>query len=212
MKKEYKGYSELEPKAVVIDIETTGLKASSGDELVNLAMVYIDENLDVVKATDYWVSPMNKLMPASLEHKLGLTNLEILMRSNRDTLLTHLDDMYEEIVDSTVKYDVIIQNPQFDATFLSDTFLQFGKQLPLYKEKCIDLRTIYGKYIDGGRSLDKMLSTLKIRSKDLEFVMDEHGIQGLGRHTGMFDCYAVVSVLSELCEYNSMDVSYGIVK
>jgi DNA polymerase-3 subunit epsilon len=109
----------------VVDVETTGLRTSWHDRIVEIAVVRLDES---GRPRDEWctlVSPDRDLGPQEIH---GITAAE----ARRAPTFAELAG---QIVDRLAGHTVVAHNLPFDAGFLASEFAKLGYQVPVAAER-----------------------------------------------------------------------------
>ncbi len=152
-------------KYVVFDIETTGLYADQGDEIVELGAVMV-ENLELGQTFQTMVNPRRPI-PASATRISGIRDADVSSAPDISLALPRFLDF----VGSRIW---VAQNARFDLSFIVLKMKQLG--LPLRQMVVVDTMGL-SKMIfpyESSHSLDKIMARLGItRSGDRHRSLDD---------------------------------------
>jgi DNA polymerase-3 subunit epsilon len=141
-------------REIVLDTETTGLKANDGDRLVEIGCVELDNHVATGQHYQAYINP-ERDMPDEAFNVHGLSE-EFL--SDKPLFSDVIDGFLEFIEDSTL----IIHNAEFDIGFLNAELCNIGKPtIPM--ERAIDTVKIARQKFPGSRvNLDALCSKFQI--------------------------------------------------
>ncbi|MFG2049916.1 exonuclease domain-containing protein [Micromonospora sp. NPDC048935] len=105
----------------VIDLETTGLRTSWHDRIVEVAVVHLDEN---GRTTDEWCSLVNPNRDLGPQHIHGITAAEARTAPGFDQVAGHLASLLRGRV-------LVAHNLNFDARFLHAEYQRVGINAPI---------------------------------------------------------------------------------
>jgi DNA polymerase III subunit epsilon len=158
----------------ILDVETTGLSASIGEKITEIA-IYIHDGKEVVDSFETLINPEKKI-PYRIVQMTGITN----------QMVQDAPKFYEvakKIVEVTDGKVIVGHNVRFDYSFIRHEFKSLGYE---YKRETLDTVKISRKLIPGRRSygLGKLC-------KDL-------GINNHARHRAAGDAFATTQLFELL--------------
>ena len=141
-------------REIVLDTETTGLKANGGDRLVEIGCVELVNHVATGEHYQVYINP-ERDMPDEAFRVHGLSE-EFL--ADKPIFAKVIDGFLEFIEDSTL----IIHNAEFDIGFLNAELSNIGKPI-LPMERTIDTVRIARQKFPGARvNLDALCSRFQI--------------------------------------------------
>jgi len=166
----------------IIDVETTGLSASIGEKITEIA-IYIHDGKEVVDSFETLINPEKKI-PYRIVQMTGITN----------QMVQDAPKFYEvakKIVEVTDGKVIVGHNVRFDYSFIRHEFKSLGYD---YKRETIDTVKISRKLIPGRRSysLGKLCKYL--------------GISNHARHRAAGDAFATTQLFELLL---GIDIDLG---
>ncbi len=141
-------------REIVLDTETTGLKANDGDRLVEIGCVELDNHVATGKQYRVYINP-ERDMPDEAFRVHGLSEEYL---ADKPVFADVIDGFLEFIKDSTL----IIHNAGFDIGFLNAELSNIGKPLILM-ERTIDTVKIARQKFPGAQvNLNALCSRFQI--------------------------------------------------
>ena len=110
----------------VIDVETTGLSAKSGDRILEIGIVRLTDNGEPIEKLDTLVNPGMKVRAT---HVHGITDEMVRDAPRFREIVPHLCSL----LDGTV---IAAHNASFDLGFLREEFRRSGTSLPFISPVC----------------------------------------------------------------------------
>ena len=144
-------------REIVLDTETTGLNPESGDRIVEIAALEIENRLPTGKYFQCYINPDGKEMNPEAERITGITNDFLADRPLfKDVLFDFLD---------FIKNDpLIIHNAKFDVKFLNyelNIFGSFGVEISM--DRCVDTLEIARRQFPGSQvNLDALCKRFNV--------------------------------------------------
>tara|TARA_Y100001934_G_scaffold75425_1_gene93715 strand:+ start:43354 stop:44031 length:678 start_codon:yes stop_codon:yes gene_type:complete len=141
-------------REIVLDTETTGLDPKSGDRLVEIGCVELDNHLPTGRTYHQYVNP-ERDMPDEAFRVHGLSEA---------FLAKH--PVFSDIADSFLEFigdaDLVIHNASFDLGFINAELLRLGRA-PVESRRAIDtVQVARGKYPGAQASLDALCRRFEI--------------------------------------------------
>ena len=107
----------------VLDVETTGLAPASGDRVVEIAVIVLDDRFRVVRFFETLVQPLRRI-PAEVTRIHGISDADV---SGAPAFQEIFPDLVECLTGVT---HLVAHNISFDLGFLSAEIAASGHQLP----------------------------------------------------------------------------------
>jgi len=171
---------------MIFDLETTGLYAEDGDEMIEIGAVVV-ENLEITDKTFHSMVNPKRLIPAASSAVNGIRDKDVADAPTADKILP-------DFLSFSGNRIWVAQNARFDMSFISKKTRQLG--IPMKQNVIVD--TI---------GLSKMLFPYET-SHNLDVIIARLGIAKSGdRHRSMDDCkYTALALI----EFLKMLESQGI--
>jgi DNA polymerase-3 subunit epsilon len=157
----------------VVDVETTGLRTSWHDRIVEIAVVRLDES---GRPRDEWctlVNPDRDLGPQEIH---GITAAE----ARRAPTFAELAG---QIVDRLAGHTVVAHNLPFDAGFLAAEFAKLGYQIPVAAERGLCTMRLAGHFLPAA-------------ARSLQACMTAAGLPPHRAHSALHDARAAAGLLA----------------
>lgn len=104
----------------VIDVETTGLSAKSGDRILELGVVKLNENGEILDSLDTLINPVRNVQAT---HVHGISDSMVSDAPEFRDIIPHLCS----VLDGSI---IVAHNASFDLGFLKEEFRRAGTTLP----------------------------------------------------------------------------------
>lgn len=138
-------------REVIFDTETTGLKASDGDRVIEIGAVEFVNRYPTGKVFHYQINPEGKQVHADALKVHGISN-EVLADKPK------FADIVEEFLEFFAEGNLVAHNASFDTGFLNAELKRLGKD-PLPQDRIVDtLQIARQKHPVGPNSLDALCS------------------------------------------------------
>lgn len=111
------------PRYAVLDVETTGLTPASGDRVVEIAVIVLDDRFRVVRFFESLVQPLRRI-PAEVTRIHGISDRDV---SGAPAFQEIFPDLVECLTGVT---HLVAHNISFDLNFLSAEIAASGHELP----------------------------------------------------------------------------------
>jgi DNA polymerase-3 subunit epsilon len=157
----------------VVDVETTGLRTSWHDRIVEIAVVRLDES---GRPRDEWctlVNPDRDLGPQEIH---GITAAEACRAPT-------FAELAGQIVDRLAGHTVVAHNLPFDAGFLAAEFAQLGYQIPVAAERGLCTMRLAGHFLPAA-------------ARSLQACMTAAGLPPHRAHSALHDARAAAGLLA----------------
>ena len=184
----------------ILDIETTDLD-NKVEEIVNVGIVECTKDFSIVRGTDYWFNPTNRMISVGASAATGLTNYMVHMMSGGDLFTAVQEKLKQHLLDLKVSVPIVAHNSKFDIPFIDMQFNRWGDSINLSQGNIIDSIEIARRFRENGKdslSLDNLMKTYNIDSLLVELITAQVSPNKLARHTGIYDCVATMLLLKEL--------------
>jgi len=167
-------------REIVLDTETTGLDHRTGDRLIEVACVELEDLTPTGRTFHRLVHPNRDIHPdAERVHGISLASLEGKPRF-------HEPDVCDALLDFIGEAVVVAHNAAFDRGFLNSELDRAGRA-PLPDERWVDTLTLAQKRFPGmGNSLDALCKRFKISLAERE------------KHGALIDARLLAAVYLEL--------------
>ncbi len=167
-------------REIVLDTETTGLDHRTGDRLIEVACVELEDYLPTGRTFHRLVHPDRAIHPdAERVHGISLASLEGKPRF-------HEAEVCEDFLVFIGDAPLIAHNAGFDRGFLNSELLRAGREA-LADHRWIDTLQLAQKRFPGmGNSLDALCKRFKISLAERE------------KHGALIDCRLLAEVYLEL--------------
>ena len=167
-------------REIVLDTETTGLDHKTGDRLIEVACVELEDYLPTGRTFHRLVYPDRAIHPdAERVHGISLASLEGKPRF-------HEAEVCEDLLVFIGDAPLIAHNAGFDRGFLNSELLRAGREA-LADHRWIDTLQLAQKRFPGmGNSLDALCKRFKISLAERE------------KHGALIDCRLLAEVYLEL--------------
>jgi len=163
----------------VLDVETTGLSAKSGDRILEIGIVRLNEAGEIKTVLDTLINPAS---PVRATRVHGINDEMVRDAPSFQNIIHHLST----ILDGTV---IAAHNASFDLSFLREEFRRAGTRLPSISPVCTLIMA------------RKYLSALPSRS--LGACRDFLGLSDDGAHNALADAQSAAFLLKYfLGEFN----------
>ena len=165
-------------REIVLDTETTGLDPASGDRIVEIACLELNNHIPTGATFHSYVNPEREMPPGAFEiHGLS------------DAFLAD-KPLFAEIVDEFLGFigeaPLIIHNAAFDLRFLNAELARLSR-VPLPDERAVDTLAIARRRFPGAQaSLDALCRRFEIDTS------------GRDKHGALIDCDLLARVYLEL--------------
>lgn len=128
----------------VIDLETTGVRTSWHDRIVEIAVIELDQHGRVQREWCSLVNPERDMGPQAIH---GITSAEARRAPTFDQLAGIVAQLLRDRI-------VVAHNLRFDARFLASEYERLGLQVPLNADMGLCTMNLAGQFMPGaGRSL-----------------------------------------------------------
>ncbi len=167
-------------REIVLDTETTGLDHRTGDRLIEVACVELEDLLPTGRTFHRLVHPDRDIHPdAERVHGISLASLEGKPRF-------HQPEVCDALLDFIGEAAVVAHNAGFDRGFLNDELDRAGRA-PLPDERWVDTLALAQRRFPGmGNSLDALCKRFKISLAERE------------KHGALIDARLLAAVYLEL--------------
>ena len=144
-------------REIVLDTETTGLSPESGDRIVEIAALEIENRLPTGKYFQCYINPDGREMHPDAERICGITN-EFLL----DKPL--LKDIAFDFLDFIKDDPLVIHNAKFDVKFLNYELNIFGSfNIEISMNRCVDTLEIARRQFPGSQvNLDALCKRFNV--------------------------------------------------
>jgi DNA polymerase-3 subunit epsilon len=165
-------------REIVLDTETTGLKADGGDRLVEIACLELVNHLPTGEHWQAYVNP-GRDVPPEAERIHGLSTGFLADKSD-------FDDVVEPFLDFIGDAPLIIHNAAFDLAFLNMELGLVGRD-PLTQHRAVDTVHLARRLYPG--------SSVSLDALCRRFAID---LSGRTQHGGLLDARLLAEVYLEL--------------
>ncbi|MBO90101.1 MAG: DNA polymerase III subunit epsilon [Rickettsiales bacterium] len=141
-------------REIVLDTETTGLDPKSGDRIVEIGCVELDNHLPTGRTYHQYVNP-ERDMPDDAFRVHGLSEAFLA----KHPVFSDIADLFLEFIGDA---DLVIHNASFDLGFINAELLRLGRA-PVDSRRAIDtVQVARGKYPGAQASLDALCRRFEI--------------------------------------------------
>jgi DNA polymerase III subunit epsilon len=161
-------------KYVVVDLETTGLRAKD-DKIIEIGAILV-ENGKEVKTFETFVNP-GKLIPPIITQVTNITNE---MVSNAP----YMEDIVDDFMDFMGDYTLLGHNLMFDYSFIKKVAINGGYT---FERKGLDTLKLARKYLE------------ELESKKLDYLCSYFNIEDENHHRALNDARATYILYDILC-------------
>ncbi len=141
-------------REIVLDTETTGFDPMTGDRLIEVGCIEIDDLLPTGRTFHAFVNP-ERSIPAEAIRVHGITD-------DRVAAAPKFSEMCEELLDFIADAPVIAHNAAFDRAFINWELGACGR-IELHESRWIDtLQLAQGRFPGMANSLDALCKRFKI--------------------------------------------------
>jgi DNA polymerase-3 subunit epsilon len=156
----------------VVDVETTGLRPSWHDRIVEIAVVRLDA---AGRVEDSWTTLVNPKRDLGPQHIHGITAADARRAPTFDQVAGYLTQLLRGRV-------LVAHNLSFDAMFLAAEYGHLGIEMPAHRDVGLCTMNMAGRYLPSGRSLADCCVAAGILSTDA--------------HTALGDALAAAGLLT----------------
>lgn len=132
-------------RVVILDTETTGLYPENGDRVIQISLIFLDENLDFVADFSTLFNPSRDVGRTDIH---GITQGMVRIAPRFNSMARKLATVLESKV-------IVAHNADFDMTFLVAEFMQSQVSVPRFG-KVIDTLSLARKHVGGVRNYKLM--------------------------------------------------------